>query len=243
MKEIVKPYGEAEGSKREQVERMFDNVASRYDFLNRVLSMGIDRGWRKRAIGMLASDAPQVILDVATGTGDVAIQVAETLRPKQVVGVDISEGMLVLGRKKVTAANLDGVVVMQQADCEQLPFSDGYFDAVTVAFGVRNFEHLERGLAEMHRVLKKNGKLIVIEFSTPQTFPFKHIYHFYFKNILPVIGKLLSKDARAYTYLYESVQAFPYGGAFVSIMKQTGFEQSSCTPLTFGICSIYSGIK
>lgn len=222
---------------------MFDNIAKRYDFLNRLLSLGIDQQWRKRAIKQLAQGQPQEILDVATGTADVAIETAQRLRPQRIVGVDISKEMLSVGRIKVSKKGLDTVIELLDGDSEALPFPDHSFDAISVAFGVRNFENLQKGLQEMHRVLRPGGQLVVLEFSRPGMFPFKQIYNFYFQNILPLIGRITSGDQRAYTYLYESVQAFPDGPGFLEVMGQSGFKQTKHQALTLGVCAIYSGKK
>ncbi len=240
-KEIV-PYKQEDLGKKQQVAKMFDNISSKYDLLNHLLSLGIDIKWRKKAIGLLKSSKPQTILDVATGTADFAIQ-SLTLNPEKVTGVDISEGMLEIGKEKIVKKNLNHKITLELGDSENLQFSDNNFDAVIVAFGVRNFENIEKGLAGMYRVLKKNGKVVILEFSKPTSFPFKQIYNLYFKSILPIIGNLISKDNSAYTYLPESVQAFPEGSKFIQILKKTGFNNTECIPLTFGICSIYTGIK
>jgi len=241
MTKEVKPY-QAEGSKKEQVAEMFDNISARYDLLNHVLSLSIDKGWRKKVVAMVSRKQPKLILDVATGTADLAIALEKTHADK-ITGIDISAGMLEVGRKKVADKGLSQIITLEQADSENLPFPDDSFDAITVAFGVRNFENLEKGLREMNRVLKPEGHLLVLEFSQPQKFPMKQLYNFYFKNILPGIGKLVSKDARAYSYLPESVQAFPHGLAFMEILSRCGYEQGERIPLTFGIASIYEGIK
>ena len=209
----VVPYKEENISKKEQVARMFNNISNRYDFLNHFLSMGIDKGWRKKAIQILKPSAPKILLDVATGTGDFALQAME-LKPEKIVGVDISDGMLEVGRKKIAARRLDSIIEMKNGDSENLPFSDNNFDAVTVGFGVRNFENLEKGLSEIYRVMKPGATLVVLEFSRPKRFPFKQIYNFYFKTILPRIGRAVSQDKSAYTYLPESVEAFPDGQNF-----------------------------
>lgn len=242
MSKTVKPY-EAEGSKKQQVSTMFDRIAPYYDFLNRLLSLGIDTIWRKKAINLLKADQPQKILDVATGTADVAIEAANSLSPEKIVGVDISVEMLEVGRKKIQRKGLQEIIRLEEGDSENLPFPDNTFDALTVAFGVRNFENLEQGLREMQRVLKPGGKVVILEFSKPTVFPFRQLYHFYFKNILPFIGKFTSKDPKAYRYLYESVQAFPDGDQFLNILSQTGYKSNRCIPLTLGICSIYLGEK
>ena len=241
---MVKPY-EADGSKTQQVSKMFDNIARHYDFLNHFLSLGIDKIWRRKMIAELVEVQPKRILDVATGTADVAINTIKQLKIKdlKIVGVDISNEMLNVGRKKLVTEGVNDVIELQLADSENLPFEGNKFDAVTVAYGVRNFENLERGLAEMHRVLNANGKIVVLEFSRPRLFPFRQLFNFYFKNILPTIGKLTSKDARAYSYLYESVQAFPDGNDFLTVLNKVGFKNTSCTSLTLGICSLYVGYK
>jgi demethylmenaquinone methyltransferase / 2-methoxy-6-polyprenyl-1,4-benzoquinol methylase len=243
LDEVIKPYSQ-EGNKKEQVATMFDNIAHRYDFLNHFFSLGIDILWRKKAIRILKKENPQLVLDVATGTGDFALEAARMkLNAKKIVGVDISNGMLEIGRKKIAEKGLSGMIEMVLGDSENLPFTDNYFDAFTVAFGVRNFENLEKGLKEMHRVLKPGSIGIVLEFSKPKSFPMKQLFGFYFKNIVPFIGKIMSKDHRAYTYLPESVQAFPDGDNFLSIMKNAGYRDTRCISLTGGIASIYIGKK
>ena len=204
--------------------------------------MGIDILWRKKAIKLLKKDAPKQILDIATGTGDFAIE-ALALNPDRVVGVDISVGMLEVGREKMTRLGYDHVIELHEGDSEGLLFDDNKFDAVIVAFGVRNFEHLEKGLTDMNRVLKPGGKVVILEFSKPKVFPFKQLYNFYFNFILPVIGKLVSSDNSAYTYLPESVQQFPDGDNFLKILEKSGFKDTQCKALTFGISSIYTGLK
>jgi demethylmenaquinone methyltransferase / 2-methoxy-6-polyprenyl-1,4-benzoquinol methylase len=243
LDEVVKPYSQ-EGNKKEQVATMFDNIAHRYDFLNHFFSLGIDILWRKKAIRILKKENPQLVLDVATGTGDFALEAARMkLNAKKIIGVDISNGMLEIGRKKIAEKGLSNVIEMVLGDSENLPFTDNYFDAFTVAFGVRNFENLEKGLKEMHRVLKPGSTGIVLEFSKPKSFPMKQLFGFYFKNIVPFIGKIMSKDHRAYTYLPESVQAFPDGDNFLAIMKNAGYRETKCISLTGGIASIYLGKK
>lgn len=221
---------------------MFDNISGNYDFLNHLLSLGIDKGWRKKAIKLLKPVAPKIMLDVATGTGDFAIQALD-LNPSKVIGVDISEGMLDVGRKKMISKGHAGRIEMLSGDSENLPFPDNNFDAVTVGFGVRNFENLEKGLREINRVMKPGAMLVVLEFSRPRSFPFKQIYNLYFKSILPKIGRWVSRDKAAYTYLPESVEAFPDGSDFIKILQETGFKNTACKPLTFGISSIYSAQK
>ena len=228
--------------KREHTEQMFNNIARRYDFLNHILSAGIDIKWRKKAIALLKDDNPKHILDIATGTGDLAIE-ALTLKPEKVIGVDIAENMLKIGRKKIQDKNLEGLIEFKQADACSLPFGDNTFDAVIVAFGVRNFEDLTKGLKEMNRVLKPEGKVIILEFSNPKKFPIKQVYSFYFNGILPAIGKLVSSHDSAYTYLPDSVKAFPDGMHFTKNMEETGYTEIKTRKLTLGIASIYTGIK
>lgn len=239
--EIV-PYKEQTAGKKEQVAQMFNNISKRYDFLNHFLSLGIDIMWRKKAIKMLKDDQPKQILDIATGTGDFAIE-ALALNPDKVIGVDISEGMLEVGRKKMKEKKFDDRIELRSGDSEGLLFDDNKFDAVIVAFGVRNFENLEKGLADMYRVLKPGGKVVVLEFSRPTMFPFKQLYQFYFKYILPLVGRLISKDQAAYTYLPDSVRNFPDGKNFLNILDRIGFLKTQCRPLTLGISSIYVGSK
>ncbi|MBK7653711.1 MAG: bifunctional demethylmenaquinone methyltransferase/2-methoxy-6-polyprenyl-1,4-benzoquinol methylase UbiE [Flammeovirgaceae bacterium] len=238
----VVPYKEDRAGKKQQVARMFDSISGNYDFLNHFLSLGIDIRWRKKAIKLLAKSKPKLILDVATGTGDFAVETLK-LNPDQVIGVDISEGMLEVGRKKMKARGIDHKIDLRLGDSENLPFEENKFDAVIVAFGVRNFENLEKGLTEMQRVLKPGGQLVVLEFSKPRTFPFKQLYNFYFKFVLPKIGRLVSRDSAAYTYLPESVQAFPDGTDFTNILNRIGFNYTTCQSLTFGISSLYTGTK
>lgn len=222
---------------------MFDHIAPKYDFLNQVLSFGIHKGWRRRTIKKLRALKPRVIMDVATGTGDLAIEAVRQLSPEKIVGVDISEGMMKLGREKVKALKLDQVISFENGDSENLRFAENTFDAITVGFGVRNFAHLEKGIEGMYRVLKPGGMLAVLEFSKPHKFPMKQMTAFYYRFILPLIGRLFSKDKRAYTYLPESIQAFPEGEKFLAMMKKSGFSDVSWQPLTFGIASIYVGRK
>lgn len=238
----VVPYKEDQAGKKQQVARMFDSISPKYDFLNHFLSLGIDIRWRKKAIRKLKDLNPKVILDVATGTGDFAIE-ALALNPDRVIGVDISEGMLDMGRKKMKAQGHEAIIELRTGDSENLPFEDNKIDAVIVAFGVRNFENLERGISEMYRVLRPGGRMVILEFSKPRSFPFKQLYNFYFNFILPKIGRLISRDPAAYTYLPESVQAFPDGEEFTRILKRIGFNQTACEPLTFGISSLYLGTK
>jgi demethylmenaquinone methyltransferase/2-methoxy-6-polyprenyl-1,4-benzoquinol methylase len=240
---VVKPDKNSETGKKEQVAQMFDSISGRYDFLNRFLSLGIDQGWRKAAVKKIASVQPKIILDVATGTADLAIAAYKQNKPEKVIGVDISEGMLAVGRKKISKSNLDDAIVLQSGDSENLPFPDHTFDAITVGFGVRNFENLELGLSEIFRVLKPGGMLAILEFSKPTVFPIKQLYNIYFKAILPFWGRVISGGKYAYTYLPESVQAFPDGKAFTDILSNLQFKQSEQKKLTFGICSLYTAIK
>ncbi len=241
--DTVTPYKQSEMGKKQQVERMFDNIAHRYDFLNHFLSLGIDNVWRKKAIKNLNTIQPKSVLDIATGTGDVAFAINKNIKPETLVGLDLSEGMLKFAREKAKKRGLENTISFVKGDSENLEFADNSFEGVIVSFGVRNFENLEKGLAEIHRVLKPNGKLVVLEFSKPKKFPVKNLYNFYFNNILPLWGKLISKDQSAYTYLPESVKAFPEGNAFCGIMQKQGFSVVEQKPLTFGICTIYSGIR
>lgn len=238
----VVPYKEAREGKKEQVATMFNNISSKYDFLNHFLSGGTDYLWRRKAIKLLAKEAPKKILDVATGTGDFAIE-ALKLNPEKIIGIDISEGMLKVGREKIKNLGADQIIELQKGDSENIKFENNYFDAGIVSFGVRNFENLEKGLQEMHRVLRNDGTIVVLEFSKPQGFFFKRVFRFYFKYILPAIGRLISKDTSAYTYLPESVDKFPYGQDFLNILSKVGFKSTRCISLTFGIASIYLGKK
>jgi demethylmenaquinone methyltransferase/2-methoxy-6-polyprenyl-1,4-benzoquinol methylase len=230
-------------SKKAQVADMFNNIAVRYDFLNHFLSMGIDKGWRKKAIKEVGEVKPQTILDVATGTGDMAIAAATGLSPKRITGIDIADQMLEVGRKKVTAQNLQQIITLQTGDSENMPFATGEYDAVMCAYGVRNFEHLEVGLKEMSRVLRPGGKVVILEFSHPSGFLIKQLYKFYFRFILPTLGKLVSKHSTAYTYLPESVMAFPEGKRFCEILTGCGFKDAKARPLTFGITTLYTAVK
>ena len=242
MNETITPYNQQE-AKKAQVADMFNNISKTYDFLNHFLSLGIDIIWRKQAINELKKDQPQTILDVATGTGDFAFEALSILNPKKIIGVDISQGMLDIAQQKITKRNLSDKFEVKLGDSEKLPFDNNQFDAVTVAYGVRNFENLEIGLADIQRVLKPGGKAVVLEFSKPKVFPVKQLYNVYFTYITPGIGKLFSKDARAYSYLPESVAAFPDGERFVQLMQKAGFRNTKCRTLAFGICSIYTGVK
>ncbi len=243
MNEKITPYQSDTTTKKEQVADMFNNISGTYDFLNHFLSLGIDILWRKKAIKELKSLQPRVMLDVATGTGDFAFEAIKILKPERIIGVDISTGMLDVARRKIEERGLQDVFSVKVGDSEKLPFEDDHFDAITVAYGVRNYENLEKGLADMLRVLKPEGKIVILEFSKPQTFPIKQSYNFYFKYVTPFFGRLFSKDQRAYTYLPESVAAFPDGKTFTVLMEKVGFKQTKHRPLTFGISSIYTGIK
>lgn len=236
------PYKNSDQNKRGQVEEMFDNISPKYDLLNHLLSVNIDKLWRKRTIRKLKAHSPQRILDIATGTGDFAIA-ATSLGNVEVVGIDISEGMLSVAREKIRNKKLEPQIHVQKADSENLPFEDSVFDAAIVGFGVRNFEHLKKGLAEIRRVIKPGGTFYVLEFSKPDHAPFKQIYHFYFKRILPFVGRMISKDKNAYTYLPESVDEFPDGDNFLAILAEVGFTNNKCYRQTFGIASIYEAHK
>jgi demethylmenaquinone methyltransferase / 2-methoxy-6-polyprenyl-1,4-benzoquinol methylase len=238
---VITPYNTGE-SKKEQVRDMFNNISSTYDGLNRVISLGIDKRWRKRAIALLAKESPSSILDIATGTADFAIA-ATSVKNAEIVGVDIAEEMLAIGRNKVKALNLEKRINLLCADSENLPFENNMFDASIVSFGVRNFENLEKGLSEILRVIKPGGVLIVLEASTPQKQPMKFLNSIYSGKILPVIGRLVSKDKKAYKYLPESIEAFPCGEAFTSVMNKVGFQQTFYEEQTFGVCTIYLGRK
>lgn len=243
QKPTILPDSSSNLSKKEQVAAMFDGIAARYDFLNHFLSMGIDKGWRKKAIKEIMAINPTKILDVATGTGDLAIAAAKTIPAATIMGVDISEGMLDVGRKKISDLGLAQTISMQSGDSEALPFDDGVYDAVMCAYGVRNFEHLEAGLRDMNRVMRKGGKIVILEFSNPSKFPVKQLFKFYFKYILPTLGKMVSKHSRAYTYLPESVMAFPEGKVFCEVLTKCGFQKAVALPLTFGITTLYTAVK
>lgn len=242
MNQHVTPYSD-KSTKKEQVATMFNNISGTYDFLNHFLSLGIDIIWRRKAIKELRAVQPRIILDVATGTGDFAFESIDILHPDKIIGVDISEGMLEVAKKKIHDRNLGHVFSVQLGDSEGLHFEDNTFDAITVAFGVRNYENLEKGLSDMIRVLKPEGKIVILEFSKPKVFPVKQAYGLYFNYITPFFGKLFSKDGRAYAYLPESVEAFPDGASFTTLMEKVGYKNTKHRSLTFGISAIYTGIK
>lgn len=241
MSKIVTPY-QSSDTKKEQVQTMFDNIAPKYDLLNRILSFGVDGFWRKTAIKELKKYAPSVIVDIACGTGDFSLA-ALKVHPKKIIGIDISEEMLEKARLKISEKKLENTFEFIQGDSEQLQLEDYYADAVTVAFGVRNFEHLEKGISEIYRILKPNSPLVILEFSQPKTFPVNQLFDFYFKTICPFVGRLISKDPKAYTYLYNSVKAFPEGDKFMEYLLKAGFKNATCRRLTFGICSLYIAEK
>ncbi len=238
MSKVVTPYNDANRTKKEQVEEMFDNIAHRYDFLNHLLSLGIDITWRKKAIKWLGTGNPKKILDVASGTGDFAFE-ALALKPEKVIGFDLSEGMIKYGREKAIKLKAADVVEFVKGDSEGMPFADNSFDAITVGFGVRNFDNLKAGLAEMHRVLKPGGKVAILEASQPPNTIIRGLYGLYFNHIVPTVGRLFSKDVRAYKYLPESVKAFPEGAAFVKILEEVGYKNVQWQPLTLGACAFY----
>ncbi|WP_299273730.1 bifunctional demethylmenaquinone methyltransferase/2-methoxy-6-polyprenyl-1,4-benzoquinol methylase UbiE [uncultured Psychroserpens sp.] len=242
MSSKVTPYKDSDLNKKQQVTQMFDNISKEYDGLNRVISFGIDIKWRNKVVDIIAQNKPERILDIATGTGDLAISLAKT-KAKKIVGLDISDGMLEVGRKKIKSKNLDDLISMVIGDSENLPFEDNSFDAITVAFGVRNFENLEKGLSEIFRVLKPNGTFVILETSVPTKTPFKQGYKFYTKYILPAIGKLFSKDQSAYSYLCESASVFPYGEVLNNILRKIGFINVQDKPQTLGVATIYVASK
>lgn len=241
QQETIKPYNS--GDKATQVEQMFDNIAPAYDTLNHRLSWNIDRGWRRKAIGQLAPYRPQVMLDIATGTGDFALLAAELLQPQRLIGADISEGMMNIGRQKVAQRGLQHIISFEKEDCTRLSYPDGTFDAVTAAFGIRNFADLDKGLSEMCRVLKKGGHLSIVELTTPVTFPMRQLFHVYSHTVLPVYGRLISHDGSAYSYLTKTIEAFPQGERMVDILRKAGFAKASFKRLTFGICTMYFATK
>ena len=240
--EEIKPY-DGQGEKGALVEEMFDNIAPTYDTLNHRLSWDIDKGWRKKAIRQLLPFQPKTILDIATGTGDFAILSAKELRPQRMIGIDISEGMMKIGQKKVEAEGLQHIVSFKKDDCTHLSFDDNSFDAVTAAFGIRNFQNLDQGLSEMYRVLRPNGHLSIVELTTPVSFPMKQLFKLYSHTILPVYGKLISKDTSAYSYLTKTIEAFPQGEVMLDILRKAGFKNASFKRLTFGICTMYFATK
>lgn len=240
--ESIKPY-DGEENKSVLVEAMFNNIASTYDKLNHLLSWNIDKYWRKKAIKLLYPFRPKSILDVATGTGDFAIQAAIRLRPKNLVGVDISEKMMSIAQKKVQKKNLSDIISFKKEDCLHLSFKSNYFDAITVAFGIRNFQDLDKGLSEMCRVLKENGHLCILELTMPIKFPIKQLFHIYAHTILPFYGKLISKDQSAYKYLTATIEAFPQGEEMVKILHHAGFSKAKFSRLSFGICTLYFAEK
>ncbi|MEO6357908.1 MAG: bifunctional demethylmenaquinone methyltransferase/2-methoxy-6-polyprenyl-1,4-benzoquinol methylase UbiE [Ferruginibacter sp.] len=241
--DTIVPLKDSDLSKKEQVADMFNNIAHRYDFLNRFLSAGVDIWWRKKAVRQLKKLNPKNILDVATGTADVAIMTASILTPDKITGIDISDGMLEIGRTKIKKQGLEKTIELLNGDSETIKFADNSFDAVTVAFGVRNFEHLEKGLAEIKRVLKPGGKLVVLEFSQPKTAGVTQLYNVYMKLVAPNVGKIFSKNRNAYKYLDESIKKFPEGKNFTLILDNLGYTNTYCKPLSLGICSIYCGEK
>ena len=241
QQESIKPY--SEGGKTAQVEQMFNNIAPNYDMLNHRLSWNIDKGWRKQAIKQLVPYKPQTVLDIATGTGDFAIMAAEMLKPQRLTGIDISEGMMEIGRKKVVEKDLDKVISFQKEDCTRLSYPDASFDAVTAAFGIRNFDDLDKGLSEMCRVLRPGGHLSVVELTTPVSFPMKQLFYIYSHTVLPVYGRIISRDASAYNYLTKTIEAFPQGERMISILKKAGFADVRFRRLTFGICTMYFATK
>ena len=242
QQEQIKPY-EGTGDKGKLVEEMFDNIAPTYDTLNHRLSWDIDKGWRKKAIKCLLPYAPKKMLDIATGTGDFAILAAQMLHPEQLVGADISEGMMEIGRQKVKRMGLDKVISFEKQDCLHLGYEDETFDAVTAAFGIRNFQNLDQGISEMCRVLKKGGHLCIVELTTPVSFPMKQLFRIYSGTVLPIYGKLISKDQSAYDYLNKTIAAFPQGEVMMEVLMKAGFEKAEFKRLTFGICTLYFATK
>ena len=239
--EKIKPYGD--GEKASQVEQMFDNIAPTYDKLNHRLSLDIDKGWRRKAIKALAPYHPQSLLDIATGTGDFAILAAQMLHPTRLVGADISEGMMEIGRQKVKALGLNHIVTFEKEDCLHLSYESNTFDAITAAFGIRNFADLDAGLREMYRVLKPGGHLSIVELTTPISFPMRQLFHIYSHTVLPIYGRIISRDTSAYTYLTKTIEAFPQGERMVDILMKAGFAEASFRRLTFGICTMYFATK
>ena len=242
MDKQITPYKDSNLGKKEQVAKMFNNISENYDGLNRVISLGIDVSWRKKVVKLIGENNPKHILDIATGTGDLALMMS-SLNPDKIVGLDISKGMLEVGKQKIAKAGLSDKIKMIIGDSEKMPFEDNTFDAITVSFGVRNFENLDKGLTEILRVLKPNGKFVVLETSNPTKFPFKQGYRFHTNYILPIVGKLFSKDKTAYSYLSESANSFPFGKAFNNILLKNGFKNAKDIPVTFGVASIYTSTK
>ncbi|WP_417354004.1 bifunctional demethylmenaquinone methyltransferase/2-methoxy-6-polyprenyl-1,4-benzoquinol methylase UbiE [Flavobacterium sp.] len=242
MSQNVTPYKDSQLGKKEQVAQMFDTISGKYDGLNRIISFGIDVKWRKKVLKLVSDTKPETVLDIATGTGDLAILMTQT-GAKKITGLDISAGMLEVGRKKIAERKLDGKIEMVLGDSENIPFEDNSFDAITVAFGVRNFENLEKGLSEILRVLKPGGIFVILETSVPTKTPFKQGYKFYTKYILPLIGKLFSKDKSAYAYLSESASVFPHGEMLNNILRKIGFIEVKNRPQTMGVATIYSASK
>ena len=240
--ESIKPYA-SEGGKSQQVEQMFDNIAPTYDKLNHRLSWDIDKGWRKKAIRQLEPYKPQTLLDIATGTGDFAILAVEMLQPQKLIGTDISEGMMAIGRQKVQEKGLQNVISFEKADCLALPYADDTFEAVIAAFGIRNFSDLDKGLCEMCRVLKPGGHLSIVELTSPVRTPMRQLFHIYAHTVLPIYGRLISKDSDAYTYLTKTIEAFPQGEQMTGILKKAGYREVSFQRLTFGICTLYTATK
>lgn len=241
--ERITPYGDGSGDKTRQVREMFDSIAPAYDFMNRAMTMGIDRLWRHKAVRLLRDCQHDDILDIATGTGDLAIKLARELDPIAVTGVDLSEGMIEIGRAKVAKEGLQEVVTLGIGDCLLLPFTDASFDAVTCAYGVRNFADLLAGYREMHRVLRPGGRAVILELSTPTSPMVRPLYNFYTRHVIPTVGRLVSKDVRAYSYLPESIAAVPQGDAMTAIMLEAGFSQARAIPLTMGVCTIYEAVS
>lgn len=241
--ENITPYGDVSGDKTQQVREMFDSIAPAYDFMNRAMTMGIDHLWRRKAVSLLRDCQHDDILDIATGTGDLAIRLARELDPIAVTGVDLSEGMIEIGRSKVEKAGLSEVVTLGIGDCLLLPFTDASFDVVTCAYGVRNFADLAAGYREMHRVLRPGGRAVILELSTPTSPVVKPLYNLYTRHIIPTVGRLVSKDVRAYSYLPESIAAVPQGDEMTAIMREAGFSEARAIPLTFGVCTIYVAVS
>lgn len=240
--EKIRPYSDS-GDKGTQVEQMFDNIAPSYDKLNHRLSWNIDRGWRRKAIRQLAAKRPQRLLDIATGTGDFAIMAATMLKPQSIIGADISEGMMAIGREKVSGLGLQDIVTFDRQDCMNLQYADGTFDAVTAAFGIRNFPDLDRGLKEICRVLKTGGQLSIVELTTPVTFPMRQLFRIYSHTVLPAYGRMISHDTAAYSYLTKTIEAFPQGEQMMDILKKAGFAETGFKRLTCGICTMYHAVK